>query len=240
VIVAEVGNFGRFNSRRQLMAYLGLIPSEHSSSATIRRGAITKTGNTLARTCLVEAAWTYRFPARVTQIIRNRLQSLPEPIRSVAWKTQVRLSARYRKLAAAGKPAPKWSRQSRENWSASSGQLPEWSSRNSPDREADIGLGKQIGDATTLKTIFGAQCGRQDGEGWGTLDRGLEQAPVANARPLDRGSPATNLGYAVPTADKSQINRRPCFLSFALGIDTTKYYPQNGLHSLALILTQRT
>ena len=85
----------------------GLNPSEHSSGATIRRGSITKTGNALARTCLVEAAWTYRFPARVTQIIRDRLKALPEPIRNVAWKAQVRLWARYRKLIAAGKPAPK-------------------------------------------------------------------------------------------------------------------------------------
>src|SRR5437763_14863466 len=107
VIVAEVGCFSRFDSPRQLMAYLGLNPSEHSSGAMIRRGAITKTGNALARTCLVEAAWTYRFPARVSQIIRDRLNGLPEPIRNVAWKAQVRLSARYRKLIAAGKPAPK-------------------------------------------------------------------------------------------------------------------------------------
>jgi transposase len=107
VIVAEVGCFARFDNPRQLMAFLGLNPSEHSSGTTIRRGAITKTGNILARTCLVEAAWTYRFPARVTQIIRNRLNGLPEPIRNVAWKAQVRLSARYRKLMAAGKPAPK-------------------------------------------------------------------------------------------------------------------------------------
>jgi len=106
VLVAEVGSFARFTNPRQLMAYLGLNPSEHSSGATVRRGAITKSGNGLARTCLVEAAWTYRFPARVTQIIRDRLQSLPEPIRAVAWKAQVRLSARYRKLIAAGKPAP--------------------------------------------------------------------------------------------------------------------------------------
>ena len=106
-IVAEVGCFGRFENPRPLMAYLGLNPSEHSSGATIRRGPITKTGNALARTCLVEAAWTYRFPARVTQIIRDRLKGLPEPIRNVAWKAQVRLSARYRKLIAAGKPAPK-------------------------------------------------------------------------------------------------------------------------------------
>ena len=106
-VVAEVGNFSRFTSPRQLMAYLGLNPSEHSSGATIKRGAITKTGNSLARTCLVEAAWTYRHPARVTQIIRERLKGLPEPIRAIAWKAQVRLSSRYRKLIAAGKPAPK-------------------------------------------------------------------------------------------------------------------------------------
>jgi hypothetical protein len=89
------------------MAYLGLTPSEHSSGATIRRGAITKTGNTLARTCLVEEAWTYRSPARVTQIIRDRLTGLPEPVRNIAWKAQIRLSARYRKLVAVGKPTPK-------------------------------------------------------------------------------------------------------------------------------------
>lgn len=106
-VVAEVGNFSRFESPRQLMAYLGLNPSEHSSGATIKRGAITKTGNSLARTCLVEAAWTYRHPARVTQIIRERLKGLPEPIRAIAWKAQVRLASRYRKLIAAGKPAPK-------------------------------------------------------------------------------------------------------------------------------------
>ena len=56
VIVAEVGNFSRFASPRQLMAFLGLNPSEHSSGATVRRGAITKTGNGLASTSLVEAA----------------------------------------------------------------------------------------------------------------------------------------------------------------------------------------
>jgi transposase len=106
VLVAEIGNFQRFDSPRQLMAYLGLNPSEHSSGATVRRGAITKTGNGLARTSLVEAAWTYRFPARVTQIIRNRMKELPEPIRAVAWKAQVRLSARYRSLIARGKSAP--------------------------------------------------------------------------------------------------------------------------------------
>jgi transposase len=131
VIVAEVGSFGRFDNPRQLMAYLGLNPSEHSSGATIRRGSITKTGNALARTCLLEAAWTYRFPARLTQIIRDRMKGLPEPIRNVAWKAQVRLSTRYRKLTATGKPAPKVVVAiARE---ASSGPSPAWSSRSSPD-----------------------------------------------------------------------------------------------------------
>ena len=60
------------------MAYSGLVPSEHSSGEKIRRGSIT--GNAHLRRVLLEAAWTYRFPARVTQIIRDRLQSLPEPI----------------------------------------------------------------------------------------------------------------------------------------------------------------
>ena len=107
-VVAEVGDFSLFESPRQLMAYLGLNPSEHSSGATIKRGAITKTGNSLARGLAVKAAWTYRPPGQVaTQIIRERLNGLPEPIRAIAWKAQVRLTSRYRKLIAAGKPAPK-------------------------------------------------------------------------------------------------------------------------------------
>jgi len=106
-LVAEIGCFDRFDNPRQLMGYLGLVPSEHSSGKTIRRGPITKTGNSLARTCLVEAAWTYRFPARVSRIIHKRSEHLPEPIRAVAWKAQVRLTRRYRHLAAAGKAAPK-------------------------------------------------------------------------------------------------------------------------------------
>ena len=79
---------------------MGLNPSEDSSGATIKCGP-------LARTCLVEAAWAYRHRARVTQIIRERLKGLPEPIRAIAWKGQVWLASRYRKLIAAGKPAPK-------------------------------------------------------------------------------------------------------------------------------------
>lgn len=87
------------------MAYLGLVPSEHSSGTSIKRGGITKAGNSAARRVLIEAAWCYRFPARLSREMRLRQESQPKPIRDIAWKGQVRLCARYRKLARAGKPA---------------------------------------------------------------------------------------------------------------------------------------
>ena len=89
------------------MSWLGLVPSEQSSGARVRRGAITKTGNGQARTMLVEASWCYRLPAREEQRYRARVQGLPEEIRSIAWRAQVRLCGRFRRLAAAGKPLPK-------------------------------------------------------------------------------------------------------------------------------------
>ena len=102
-VVAEVGDFRRFPNARQLMAYLGLVPSEHSSGNSIRRAGITKAGNSLARRVLIEGAWTYRMPARISRKIHDRLEPLSAPIRDLAWKAQVRLCARYRRLAAAGK-----------------------------------------------------------------------------------------------------------------------------------------
>ncbi|RKK00762.1 hypothetical protein D6Z83_27465 [Pseudoroseomonas wenyumeiae] len=85
------------------MAYLGLVPSEHSSGAKRRQGAITKAGSPLARRMLVEGAWTYRLPARVSAQMKPRLAGLPREVRETAWKGQVRLCARYRRLQAAGK-----------------------------------------------------------------------------------------------------------------------------------------
>jgi transposase len=61
-LIAEPGDLSRFANPRQLMAYLGLVPSEHSSGASVKRGGITKAGNTAARRLLIEAAWSYRFP----------------------------------------------------------------------------------------------------------------------------------------------------------------------------------
>ena len=87
-----------------LMAYIGLVPSEHSSGDSVRRGGITKAGNGQARRALIEGAWTYRMQARVSRKLYDRLEELPQGIRDTAWKAQVRLCARYRRLVAKGKP----------------------------------------------------------------------------------------------------------------------------------------
>jgi transposase len=104
-LIAELGDLTRFANPRQLMAYLGLVPSEHSSGTSVKRGGITKAGNNAARRVLIEAAWTYRFPARLSRELLLRQESQPKSIRETAWKAQLRLCARYRKLARTGKPA---------------------------------------------------------------------------------------------------------------------------------------
>jgi transposase len=101
--VAEIGDIRRFETPKQLMAYLGLVPSERSTGDRVRRGGITKAGNASARRVLIEGAWTYRYPARVSSPLEVRQEGLPEIVRAIAWKAQVRLCARYRRLIAAGK-----------------------------------------------------------------------------------------------------------------------------------------
>ncbi len=103
-LLAELGDLSRFDKPSQLMAHLGLVPSEHSSGDSIKRGAITKTGNSHARRALVEAAWAYRMRARINRILLKRQQALPERICRIAWKAQLRLCARYRRLTLKGKP----------------------------------------------------------------------------------------------------------------------------------------
>ncbi len=103
-LVAELGDITRFTNPRQFMAYLGLVPSEHSSGSKRRQGGITKAGNGAARRMLIEAAWSYRFPVRISREQLLRQESLAKPIRDTAWKAQERLCRRYRKLARAGKP----------------------------------------------------------------------------------------------------------------------------------------
>lgn len=102
-VVAEIGDLHRFASAPQLMAYLGLVPSEHSSGATKSRGGITKTGNGHARRVLVEAAWTYRHPARKTAHLQRRAERAPEEAQEIAWKAQKRLCARYKLMEGKGK-----------------------------------------------------------------------------------------------------------------------------------------
>ena len=102
-ILAAIGDISRFESPRHLMSYLGLVPSEHSSGGRIRRGGITKTGNREARRMLVEAAWSYRYPARVSQDKSDLLVKQPKCVRDIAWKTQERLCKRYWRLKSRGK-----------------------------------------------------------------------------------------------------------------------------------------
>lgn len=103
-IVAELGNLERFSNPKELMAYLGLVPSVHSTGTSTRRGGITKTGNGFVRRALVESSWTYRLPARVTKHLLRRNKDLPQAIQDIAWKAQLRLCNRFRRLRAKGKP----------------------------------------------------------------------------------------------------------------------------------------
>jgi transposase len=103
--VAELGDLTRFDHPRQLMDYLGLTPSEYSSGERRRQGSITKAGNTHARRALIEGAWAYRYPAKVSRHLHLRLENQPQVIQDISWKAQVRLCKRYRPLLARGKNA---------------------------------------------------------------------------------------------------------------------------------------
>jgi transposase len=103
---SEIGDVRRFDRPGQLMSFLGLVPAERSTGQTVRRTSLTLAGNRRARRVLVEAAWSYRHPARVSESLRVRLEALPKTIRDIAWKAQVRLCGRYRRLNAAGKKLP--------------------------------------------------------------------------------------------------------------------------------------
>ncbi len=102
-VVAELGDLTRFDSPRQLAAFVGLIPSEYSSGPARRQGGITKAGNGRARRALIEGAWAYRHPAKVSEHIQRRIDGLPKPIQDLGWKAQVRLCKRFRRLVARGK-----------------------------------------------------------------------------------------------------------------------------------------
>jgi transposase len=104
-LLAEIGDLSRFQTPRELMAYLGLVPSEDSTGDTVKRGPITKAGNRRARRTLVECAWSYRHPARVGRKKQEKVAAAPKIVREIAWKAQCRLTARYRTLTRNGKLA---------------------------------------------------------------------------------------------------------------------------------------
>ena len=85
---------------------LGLVPSERSTGERVRRAGLTLAGNRRARRVLIEGAWSYRYPARSSQTLQARIEGLPKAVRQIAWKAQIRLCARYRRLNAAGKKLP--------------------------------------------------------------------------------------------------------------------------------------
>ena len=103
ILLAELGDISRFDSPKQLMGFLGLVPSEHSSGPRRRQGGITLTGNGRARRMLVESAWSYRFPARQTMHLKRKALNASEAAKKIAWAAQKRLCGRYRTLTRAGK-----------------------------------------------------------------------------------------------------------------------------------------
>ncbi len=104
-VLAATGDVSRFDNPRQLMKYIGLTPSEHSSGNNRRLGGITKTGNGHVRRVLIEAAKAYRHKPKVSPAMLKRQERLPKTICEIAWKAQQRLCKRYRALSARGKHA---------------------------------------------------------------------------------------------------------------------------------------
>jgi transposase len=103
-LAAAIGDPSRFSTASNFMAFIGLVPSEHSSGTQRHTGAITRTGDIHARTLLIEAAHCYRFPARIARHKLTAVDAVPEAVRVIAWKAQTRLCQRYRRMMAQGKP----------------------------------------------------------------------------------------------------------------------------------------
>lgn len=102
-VIAELGDLTRFDHPRQLMSYLGLVPSEHSSGGHRRQGSITKCGNTRARRLLIEGAHSYRYSANISTELQKRQEALSKEIIDIGWQAQLRLCRRYQRLMKRGK-----------------------------------------------------------------------------------------------------------------------------------------
>ena len=138
-LVAEIGDFGRFTSPRQLMAWLGLVPKEHSSGRKVARGNITKAGNARARRVLVEGAWTYRLPARMGEEIIRRNRACRRPSRRSPGRHRCDCASAIAGCCtqASRKTSSPW--RSLESWQHSPGRSPAWCrfrcNRRSPHRQ---------------------------------------------------------------------------------------------------------
>ena len=102
-VMAEIGSLQRFDHPKELMAYIGVVPSEDSTGDRVRRGPITKTGNGHVRRMLTEASWAYRYPPRRSYTLRRRQATQTAQVNAIAWRAQLRLCGRYQRLAARGK-----------------------------------------------------------------------------------------------------------------------------------------
>ena len=107
LMLAELHDFRRFESPRALMAYLGLVPGEHSTGEKQRRGRITRTGNALVRRLLIETAWHYQHRPHIGAALTRRRKGQPGRVIAIADKAQQRLCRRFRRLIEQHKPAPK-------------------------------------------------------------------------------------------------------------------------------------
>jgi len=105
-LVAELGDLERFATAGQLMSYLGLVPSEDTTSDERKQGGITKMGNGIARRALIEAAWHYCQPPRISRTVLARQEGLPKAVTEAAWAAQSRLYHRYKRLVAVGHKKP--------------------------------------------------------------------------------------------------------------------------------------
>ena len=106
-LIAEIGSFHRFQTARQFMAYVGLVPSESSSGEVRRQGNITKTGNRHVRRLLIESAWSYRYKPAVKGKLKKRQEGQSATITAISWKAQNRLHKKYYRLLSRGKAAAK-------------------------------------------------------------------------------------------------------------------------------------
>ena len=105
-LVAELGDLHRFEHPSLLMGYLGLVPSEATTGDDRQQGGLTKMGNGFARRALIEAAWHYRQPARITPHLQKRQEGLPKAVTDTAWKAQSRLHGRFKHLLGPGRKKP--------------------------------------------------------------------------------------------------------------------------------------